>query len=209
MLLLVASLALAQPASQPVIERSLSEHDGTIYALIFKDPHTLAARSAHDHVVRASLWQGRLRYVPGESSCTISVTFDVNALVPDEPELRARAGLDGTLTDKQRESVKRSMLARDQLAAHAYPFVRFVAERCSQASGTSGVTHASGTLEVRGVKKQVDVTIHFDVSDDTVSASGTFAVKHSDFGFKPYSGPFGAVKNGDDIRVVFEISAQR
>jgi polyisoprenoid-binding protein YceI len=199
----------ASPSSRPQAPLifHLSEADGTIFAQVFKNKKTIGQGLSHDHVLRASQWQATVSYDPGETgTCSIDVTFPVAALRADEPDMRKRVGYEVMLSDKDRTTVEENMKDKGQLDANRYPTVHFASSGCV-GEGTSGTMTVNGTLTIRGQAKAVSVPMTFAIRGEKLSAEGTFTVTHKDFGFAPYSGFLGVVKNIEDIKITIAIGA--
>ncbi len=63
-----------------------------------------------------------------------------------------------------------------------------------------------GALTLAGQTRDVTVDLAVAIGADTLRASGTFSVKQTEFGIRPYrGGPGGTVRVAD--RVTFEIEA--
>jgi polyisoprenoid-binding protein YceI len=67
-----------------------------------------------------------------------------------------------------------------------------------------------GELTLVGQTRPVPVDATIRLGPDTIRASGTFSVKQTDFGIKPYQGgPAGTVKVGDRLTFTFDAIAVR
>jgi len=63
-----------------------------------------------------------------------------------------------------------------------------------------------GRLTITGQTRDVAVVMRLEEAGDTLRATGSFSVKQSDFGIRPYrGGPAGTVRVAD--RVEFNLSA--
>jgi len=173
---------------------------------------TLLSGFAHDHVVRATSWAGLVRYAPGDlSSCAVSITIATAGLLNDEADVRAHVGLEGTVGDGDRAEIREHMLAADQLDAERHPEITFRSTSCAAVDGAADPSGATGQLlvegdvTIRGVSKRVAWPVDFAIEDGALVAHGAIDVVHADFGIEPYSAFFGAVKNGEAIRIAFDI----
>jgi polyisoprenoid-binding protein YceI len=87
------------------------------------------------------------------------------------------------------------------------PYIRF--------TSTGGPTNdkrmrLQGELTLVGHTRSVPVDANVRIVPDTIRAVGTFSVKQTDFGIKPYSGgPAGTVKVGDRLTFTFDAIALR
>jgi polyisoprenoid-binding protein YceI len=148
--------------------------------------------AGHQHVIRARGFSGRLVYRPAdpaESQVTIVVPVDSLEVLtpPDTAEIRK-------VTANMRHDV---------LDSGRFPEIRF--------ESTGIVPRPEGfdiqaNLTMHGVTQVVTVPVRITIQADTLAASGTFTVKQSDFGIRPYRvGPAGVVKVAD--RIEFQIDA--
>jgi polyisoprenoid-binding protein YceI len=174
----------------------LDPAEGALYVLVTREPGTLASGLAHDHVVAASGWSGRVEW--GDGACAVTVEVPVASLVVDDPAWRARAGLEKTVSERQRAQVRASMLAEGQLYAEAHPTIRFAADRCDAA-------RVDGDLTLRGVTTRVSVPLTVTADAGRIHATGRFPIRATQFGFAPYSAFLGAVKNRDEMTVVVDV----
>ena len=77
---------------------------------------------------------------------------------------------------------------------------RSISFRSSSVEPADGRLKVSGDLELGGKTKPVS----FDLSETDGVLTGSAAVKQSDWGIKPYSALFGALKVNDEVKVVVE-----
>ena len=207
LLLLIGSRVAwaAEPASAPsppTMTFTLTPANGLIYAQIWKDRGTVAQGLSHDHVLRATEWQGQVRFdVRAISQCQVRFSVVVNGLRSDDPELRKRVGLPGELSESQRRSVEEHLREPNQLNAAAFPTITFVASGCRGRGASFGTIDVDGVLKIAGKEKKVSLPMRFEVNAGALAAEGSLVVEHSDFGIKPYSALLGAVKNGEDIKI--------
>lgn len=174
-----------------------------LYVRVFKDPSTIAAGLAHDHVVLATGWSGRVALdAPG--GCVIDIRVPVEGLVADPPEWRRRLGLEGELSERQRRSIRASMRGEDQLAASRFPEIAFVATGCAS---TGAGLEVAGDLTIRGVTRAIHVPMTVSRSADGLRAQGTFSARATEFGFEPFRAFGGAVRNLDEMTFVIDVSA--
>lgn len=176
-----------------------------LYVQVFNDAGRVGSGFAHDHVIRAARWQSELHFDPDEpASCQFSLTVPVRGLAVDEPEMRRRLGYQGDLEPEQREDVRRSMLAEDQLDAEHHPTIEVRAKECEAVR--AGRYRANVTMTVRGREVQKVVTLGVtERSPNELHVSGSFPLRHSELGIDPYSAFLGAVANAERMRVVADL----
>lgn len=162
----------------------LGPDDGT---LLVKTGRTgAAAKAGHDLVIEVTAWGATLRV--GDSATDTSVELEADAT-----SLHVREGSGGmqSLGDDDKANI-RTTIDDDVLKGQAIAF------------RSTGVTGADGQLSVQGELTLAGSTrpLAFDlaVSDDG-RLSGAAVVKQTDWGMKPYSALFGALKVADEVRV--------
>jgi polyisoprenoid-binding protein YceI len=150
----------------------------------------------HTHVVRARTFTGWVQYRPREPSASrfeITIaTANLEVLTPSDPnEIRQ-------VTEAMRTEV---------LHVDAYPEIRFTVTRVDF---TPTAATLDGQLTLVGQTRPVRVTATIQIRPDTLRARGSFTVKQTDFGIKPYSGgPGGTVKVADRVTFNFDVVAVR
>lgn len=164
----------------------------------------VASALAHDHVVRATRWQATLDVTPDPVALAADVRVDATALEVDEPDARARHGLDGALSDGDRAQVRASMLGADQLDVAQHPEIRFAA---SVIERDGEGFRLAGDLSLHGRTKRVTLPLAIERDGDAFTARGRVRVKQSDFGITPYSAFLGAVRVQDEVEIVFAVVA--
>jgi polyisoprenoid-binding protein YceI len=195
------------PATPPLLIATSSAADSLLYTLVWRDPSALGNGFAHDHVVRATEWAGTLQFRVGDAtSCAVDIDVDSATLLNDEPALRAEVGLDGTLTDSDRETVRGHMLGDGQLEADTFPTLSFTSTTCRGDLDGAGTMQVEGDLTIRDVTRSVVWTVEYEVeSDGRMFAQGNLTVAQTDFGITPYSAFFGAVRVADDVDLAFDL----
>ena len=152
--------------------------------------------AGHDHVVRAGAFNGYVVYFPGHpESSHLEVIILADSLEvltpPDTSEIRQ-------VTEIMRTQV---------LHVEENPDIRFTAT--GGPANDKGM-RLQGELTLVGRTRPVPVDADIRIGPDTIHASGTFSVKQTDFGIKPYSGgPGGTVKVGDRLTFTFDAIALR
>jgi len=144
-----------------------------------------AAKAGHDLTIDVTQWEATLEV--GDNSGL--------ALSADPTSLRVREGKGGmqALTDDDKEDIHKT-IDKDVLKKKDISFASSSVE--SAGDGLS----VSGDLELGGKSKPVT----FELSESGGTLTGTAPINQSDWGIKPYSAMFGALKVDDEIRVVVE-----
>jgi polyisoprenoid-binding protein YceI len=165
----------------------------------------------HEHRIRAHAFSGTVVYFPGDpgrSHVTVTVPTDSLRVVPeadsaDIPEI----------TRTMREKT---------LRVDSFPEIRFVSSSVVPlpASGSSppgsrepgarpSMLRVAGNLTMVGRTRPVSLDMTLKVEGDTLRAEGSFAVKQTDFGIKPFRKALGMVQVRDDVRFALQVVAPR
>jgi polyisoprenoid-binding protein YceI len=152
--------------------------------------------AGHTHRVRARAFSGSVVYFPGDPATShfeMTIPTDsLEVLTPsDTAEIRQ-------VTETMRTQV---------LRVSEYPEIRFTAT--GDPTVKNG-TRLLGEMTLLGRTQPVPVDAVIRIDTDSIRASGTFSVKQTDFGIKPYSGgPAGTVKVGNQLTFDFDAIAVR
>ena len=200
----------AAPAAAPV-KYKLDANKGFVYVQVFKDQSTLAASLSHDHVndtiygLAGGVW-GEADHAKAVArrirACQVEVNVPVGQLEVDAPEMRKKVGYDTVLDDSDRGTVREHMLAEDQLNSAKYPNISFKSTKCE---GTGSAIKVTGNFTLHGVTKQVTVPMTLSGDGKAFTAKGSFKVKQSDFGYKPFEALLGQLKNSDEISFTIDV----
>jgi polyisoprenoid-binding protein YceI len=144
-----------------------------------------AAKAGHDLIIDVNSWEATLD-VGDDSSLQLSA---------DPTSLHVREGKGGmqALKDDDKEDIRKT-IDKDVLKKKSISF------RSTSVEQAGDGLKVSGDLEMGGKTKPVT----FDLSESGGTLSGRAAVKQSDWGIKPYSALFGALKVNDEVKVVVE-----
>lgn len=201
----VGQLALAGvlglvPAASPAQDRAT---DSVVYVLsqasrleVKTGKSGLFGFAGHSHLVRARAFSGRIVYypsAPADSRVDVSVpTESLEVLTPpDTAEIR-----------KVTEAMRAEVLHVDQ-----YPVITFVS---TTVAPTAEGFHVDGQFTMAGQTRDVGVDLTVAIGPDTLRASGSFSVKQTDFGIKPYrGGPAGTVRVADRVTLTLDLEAIR
>jgi polyisoprenoid-binding protein YceI len=153
--------------------------------------HGAAAKAGHDLVIDVTSWEATLDV--GEDPERISL--ELNA---DPRSLRVREGIGGVqpLSDEDRADTEQA-IDDEVLKGEAIEFHSTGVETSDGGRRMS----ASGDLKMAGNSHPVDFEL--SVSPDG-QVSGSATLKQTDWGIKPYSALFGALKVNDQVEVVVE-----
>jgi polyisoprenoid-binding protein YceI len=167
----------------------LGPGDGTL--LVKTGRRGAAAKAGHDLVIEVTSWQATLEL--GDDPAQTSV-----ALGADATSLRVREATGGmqALGDDDKANIQQT-IDDDVLKRQDISF-RSTAAR---PGGEEGPISVEGELELAGQAHP----IAFDLLlGDDGTLTGSAVVKQSDWGIKPYSALFGALKVADEVEVVLD-----
>lgn len=196
MFLVLATLsALAGPGDYTV-----DASDSMVYALVWRDG--AASALAHDHAVRARNLSGAVHWEEAGPR-SAQITIETRGLSPDEDEVRALAGLEGSLKSSQRDSILSSILDEDQLWASKFPSIVF---ETTSIEPRGGEWLARGSFTLRGVSRTLEAPVTVVPDGDGLRVKGRFSLTQSHFGYAPYSAAFGALRVKDQVDVVLDLA---
>jgi polyisoprenoid-binding protein YceI len=141
-----------------------------------------AAKAGHDLVIEVTAWEGTL--VVGDA-----ITVELTA---DPTSLRVREGSGGmqSLGDDDMANIEKTI---DEEVLGSAP----IAFRSTAVEVAGGSLAVEGELTLAGATRAIGVDLN--VADGRLR--GAAVVTQTDFGMKPYSTLFGALKVADDVTV--------
>ncbi len=157
----------------------------------------LMARLGHDHVVASHTLTGYA--APGMGRADVS--FRLDQLTVDEPQLLRDAGIATSPSPEAVEGTRRNMLG-PVLDAERYPVVTLHADLPADGRLRIAVT-------LHGTTRRLDLPAAVRVDAAQVTASGTAHLKQTDFGITPFSVGAGLLAVQDELEVRFDIVARR
>jgi polyisoprenoid-binding protein YceI len=172
-----------------------------------------SASLGHDHVVRATDWEGTVRFDPSDlSGCSVAVTVRVEGLDPERDEMRDLTGQD-RVPESDRETIREHLRAEDQLDLAHHETIQFTSTSCTltgeRGEGGHPVVEVTGDMTVRGATHEVKLPLEVAVDEQRVAARGVLTTRHTEFGFEPYSMAAGLFKNKDELYFVIDVRGQR
>lgn len=152
----------------------------------------LGAMAGHDLTIEATRWHGVAMVDPDDPSAS-SVNVEIEA-----GSLEAREGTGGVkpLSDSDRMEIDKS-LREKVLDVSRHPVITF---RSTKVEGSAESFRVEGDLSLAGTTRPC--VIEGSLEDGHVRGSAT--VVQSQWGIKPYSAFFGALKLNDEVGVRIE-----
>ena len=153
-----------------------------------------AAKAGHDLVIHVTSWAATLEVGDGPAQ-TVAVTLDADAT-----SLRVREGTGGlqALGEDDKASIHKSI--DDDVLKRQDIVFRSTEAQCSAEGNRIAV---SGELTLVGNTRPVEFDL--EIADDG-TLTGAAVIKQSDWGIKPYSALFGALKVADQVELELDAS---
>ena len=155
----------------------------------------LGRRAGHDLTIEVTQWEATATVDPADpGGSSVTVTIDADSFA-------VREGTGGVkpLTDGDRAEIKRTF-QREILHTDRHPSITF---QSTQVSGTPESFAIEGELTI--LDQTHPVTVRGSAGDgDRVGGGAT--VVQSQFGIKPYSAFFGALKLADEVEIAFDLT---
>lgn len=156
----------------------------------------LLSFAGHEHTIRARAFRGRIVFYPAHPEAShFSITVAAESLE--------------VLTPPDTEEIRKvtAAMRTDVLAARDYPEITFTSRSVRLAGDT---LHLTSAFTLHGVTRDLPVTFRVAIGADTLRAAGSFVIKQTDFGIRPYrGGPGGTVRVGDAVTFTVDVVALR
>ena len=149
----------------------------------------LAAQAGHDLTIDVTRWSGELDEPAGNTPGALDATIDLTSL-----DIREGRGGIKPLSDRDRRDITGQ--ARKQLDTGHYPEASYAATGFTPDDAGGGAI--DGTLTLHGQSRPLRLEVS-KTGEGQYRATAT--VVQSQFGIKPYSGMFGALKLRDDVDI--------
>jgi polyisoprenoid-binding protein YceI len=145
-----------------------------------------AAKAGHDLLIDVTAWEATL--VVGDDPADTSIELDADAA-----SLRVREGTGGmqSLGDDDKANIRKTI--DDEVLKH-----QAISFRSTGVTGGDGRLSVEGELTLRSATRPL--AFDLDIGEDG-RLSAVAVVKQTDWGMKPYSALFGALKVADEVRV--------
>jgi polyisoprenoid-binding protein YceI len=169
----------------PEVDRRIGPEHGRL--LLYTSREGFAAQAGHDLTIEMTRWSGRVRVGVDPAASELTVTVDMGSM-----RIVDATGGVMPLSERDKREILRN--GRKILSVDRYPEGTFVAEEISDDA-------VVGTLSVLGRSHWLRLAYWID--GERYRASGI--VRQSDYGIRPFSAFFGALKLADPVRVEAEL----
>jgi YceI-like domain len=148
-----------------------------------------AAKAGHDLVIEVTSWSATLKLADDQAQSSLELDADAGSL-------KVREGTGGVmeLSDDDRREIERN-IDDEVLGRHAVEF------RSTAVQGDDDPLRVRGDLTLAQRTNPVEFELVLG-ADGAISGSATLT--QSDWGIKPYTALFGALKVADEVRVEVE-----
>ncbi|HVA50817.1 MAG TPA: YceI family protein [Pirellulales bacterium] len=161
----------------------------------------------HEHAVVGRMKSGFINL--GAKSKAGEIVFDMPSFAADTAEARKYLSLEGTTAAARQKEVTDNMLGGDVLDVRKHPTASFAIASALPLGKRSQEGHAlyrlEGEFTLHGVKRPLKLDAELVEEEGRTRVRGSFAVKQTDFGIKPFSKAFGAVGVTDELKIYGEI----
>lgn len=151
-----------------------------------------AAKAGHDLLIDVTSWEAVLTVGEDHADTTIALTADGGSL-------RVREGAGGikALTDKDKSDIAQTI--DDEILKRQA--ITFRSTRVVAADGARGA-RVEGELTLLGETRPI--AFDLGVGDGTLAAATV--IRQTDWGIKPYSTLFGALKLADEVEIGIDVA---
>ena len=155
----------------------------------------------HDHGIVGRLASGRVILDAPQNAGQL--VFDMQSLLADTPEARKALGLAGETDASTRKQTTANMLGPDVLDVARHPTATFDIESALRperpVKGAKPTVDLVGTFTLHGVARKVVIPAEVGAAGRVLRLIGSFRIKQTDFGIKPYKKLGGVVGVTDEL----------
>lgn len=166
------------------------------------------AAFGHNHVIEAKDLTGDV-YLAGDIRASgFSLTLPVANLTVDDAAARQVEGPDfaSQPSDAAIDGTRKNMLGPALLDAEHFPEISI---RSVKLLGPDWDLDATVRITLHGASRDVTVPIAIERGDGTLSVTGAFDIRQSDFGITPFSILGGGLQVADTVRIRFHLVAAK
>ncbi len=188
--------------------RALTEGTAVLYTIdiqkstFFVQAFSTGLLSAfgHDPKIAIRDFQGEAQFTLGQELTDVQMRLSIRA---DSLELM------DDVTDKDREDIQQRMF-NEVLETDRFPEIVY---ECSEVTGSGNADRywlvLKGELSLRGITRNLPVSLRLVVNGDSLRASGEFTVRQSEYGIAPISAAAGTIRVKDQLKCTFDIVAMK
>ncbi len=166
-----------------------------------------ATRLGHPHGVEGKLKAGKITLGAGGE-----FTFDMTTFSADTAEARKKVGLEGKkVSENEAKKVTTTMRSADVLDVEKYPTAVYtittIKPADKQETGDPGTYQVNGRFTLHGTEQPLQFKAKLERTDKegVLKLSGSFTIKQTDHGMKPYSAAGGLARSTDELTIHGEL----
>lgn len=155
----------------------------------------------HDHAIVGRLASGRVVLDAPQNAGQL--VFDMPSFLADTPDARKALGLSGETDASTRKQTTDNMLGAEVLDVARHPTATFDIESALRSQrrveGAKPTVDLVGTFTLHGVARKVVIPVEIESAGPILRFLGSFRIKQTDFGMKPYKKLGGVVGVADEL----------
>lgn len=198
--------AVTQPVEKVAAvgrQYTVVSEDSELRILVFADGPL--ARLGHPHVIGGNVISGNIWLAEDFHRSSLELFVDVPALRVDDPKWRLAEGFDPQMDDDAIAGTGDNLRSPAVLDADRYPQIVI---RSVAVSGPRWQPDVTMEITLRGDTRAMIVPVALDIAGGTITATGRFLLRQTEFGIEPFSALGGRLRVADDILVRFRIAAR-
>jgi hypothetical protein len=157
----------------------------------------------HEHAVAGKLRSGVVKF--GATQDAGQLVFEMASFEADPDYARKFIGLEGTSDPETRGKVTANMLGPEVLDVAGFPTAEFRIASArplgSQSQRGLPIYELTGDFTMHGVTRPLRLRTEVQQQNSSTRVTGSFALRQSDFGMKPFSKGFGMIGVADELRI--------
>lgn len=157
----------------------------------------------HTHAIAGRMTGGQLAF--GSQENAGGLTFDMRSFIADTPEARQALRLEGTVDASTQQQTTANMLGPDVLDVQRHPAAVFTIQSAVPAPvarpDAAPAYRLTGTFTLHGTTRPLTIVATLEDHPDHVVMRGSFPLKQTDYGIKPYAKLGGVISIADILQV--------
>jgi polyisoprenoid-binding protein YceI len=156
----------------------------------------------HDHTITVRNLSGTVRFNPAEiQDSSVSLSIEANSLSVIDPRVSM----------KERTDVQATMEGPRVLDVRSFPKIIFNSTHIQLLGhrGDNFEINLTGRLNFHGNEREIAFPVHLSLDKNLLHAAGTTSILQTEFGIVPIALGGGTVRVRDQVRVVFDFTAEK
>lgn len=197
-------LAESFPTAGDVRTYAIDAAESEVYWRIYRSGRM--ARLGHNHVISVADLEGTVRLGDDPALAEWSLSFSVDGLIVDNPELRARYGeeFESVPSDNDKAGTKENMLTDRVLNGAMFPEISL---HGTGVAGSPDNASLPVSIEMLGRTIEASFPAVISIDTDALTVTGEYRLTHQDLGLEPFTALGGLMAVGEDIDFTYRIRA--